>query len=175
MVKINRTTEYSLMAISYIRNKPQGEVSSAREISEHYGVPFEILAKTLQKLKEKGIIASTYGTRGGYILSKDLNTLNLGLFLKMMEGPVSVVSCCPEEKKENEPQNHSDCEYHNRCNIKGVMFNLNGRISDFLNRITLEELTRAESSENNHPASVIGIAAKNAANARTKVFQGEEP
>ena len=158
MVKLNRTTEYSLMAISYIRNKPNGEVSSAREISEFYGVPFEILAKTLQKLKEKGVIASTYGTRGGYILSKDLNALDLGTFLRMMEGPVSLVSC-------STPENHHDCEYLSKCNLKGAMFNLNTRIAEFLHRISLEEITR------------MGATTLNKLNIPTpeKIIHGEEP
>lgn len=169
MVKLNRTTEYGLMAISYIRHKPKNEVSSAREISEFYGVPFEILAKTLQKLKEKGIIASTYGTRGGYILSQDLNALDLGTFLRMMEGPVAVVSCCTENTT------HHECEYLSRCNIKGIMSNLNDRISDFLNRISLEEITRSMPLAGVNSSN----AAKNSAEAQTStvtpLLYGEEP
>jgi Rrf2 family protein len=136
MVKLNRTTEYGLIALSYIRQKKQGEVTSAREISDKFALPFEILAKTLQKLKELGIISASYGTRGGYVLSRDLNRLNLGEFLDLMEGPVSVVACAThgEEKQ--------GCEYSGQCNIKGMMSSLNNRVYEFLNRISLEELTR---------------------------------
>src|SRR5690606_17496098 len=113
MVKLNRTTEYSLMAISYIRGKREGEVTSAREISDHFKLPFEILAKTLQKLKDQGIISSSYGTRGGYVLSRDLKTLAFGEFLNMMEGPVSVVACTHSEK--NDDKQHNNCEYVTQC------------------------------------------------------------
>src|SRR4051794_9651962 len=109
------------MAISYIRGKSQGEVSSAREIADSFDLPFEILAKTLQRLKDMGIIASSYGTRGGYVLARDLNTINLADFLSLMEGPVSVVACAKPatEKKPESAEHHGcGCEYVTSCNIK---------------------------------------------------------
>lgn len=140
MLKLNRTTEYGLMAISYIRSKNAGELTSAREIADHFSLPFEILAKTLQKLKDQGVIASTYGTRGGYVLARDLKALNLTDFLKMMEGPVSVVSCATHHVDTD-----VNCEYSGKCGIKPVMSTLHERVYDFLSRISVEELTRSSS------------------------------
>lgn len=148
MVKLNRTTEYGLMALSYIRSKTNGELASAREIAESFHLPFEILAKTLQRLKEQGLISSTYGTRGGYILSKDLSQITLLEFLTIMEGPVGVVPCASmgtnvsNLKKAESGNPSSCCDYSDSCSIKPVMGNLNDRISEFLGRISLEELTR---------------------------------
>jgi Rrf2 family protein len=139
MLKFNRTTEYSLMALSYIRGKASGEVSSAREIADTFSLPFEILAKTLQRLKEQGIIASSYGTRGGYVLARDLGGLNLAEFLRMMEGPVSVVACAQKTIPEHQA---CGCEYISQCNIKPMMAVLNDRLNAFLNQISIEELTR---------------------------------
>lgn len=164
MLRLNRTTEYGLIALSYIRGKNQGELSSAREIAAHFDLPFEILAKTLQRLKEQGIIASTYGTRGGYVLARDLNTLNLADFLKMMEGPVSVVACT-----HNGSDPSPNCEYLSQCNIKRMMATLNSRVYDFLNRISLEELTRSP-AEMSTPGQLRSLNIM-----PTTVLQGEEP
>src|SRR5262245_1825770 len=114
MLKFNRTTEYGLMAISYIRGKRAGELTSAREIADRFDLPFEILAKTLQRLKEQGIIASTYGTRGGYLLARDLTKLNLAEFVQIMEGPVGVVACVHTD--ENGTGTQAPCEYSGQCN-----------------------------------------------------------
>ena len=135
MLKLNRTTEYGLIALTYIRGKKPGELTSAREIADHFDLPFEILAKTLQRLKEQGVISSTYGTRGGYILSRDLSKLNLAEFLNIMEGPVSVVACQNPEHEEK------DCGYRTGCNIKRMMSTLNSRFYEFLHRISVEEIT----------------------------------
>jgi len=134
VIKLNRTTEYSLLSLSYIRAKENAQPASAREISEHFHLPFEILAKTLQRLKEQNIIASTFGTRGGYVLARDLKLLDLASFLKMVEGPLAVVSCCASEE--------TACEFSSGCSIQNPMQALNARIADFLSRISVEELTR---------------------------------
>ncbi len=134
MLKLNRTTEYGIMALSYIRQKENGTMSSAREIADRFQLPFEILAKTLQKLKENGVIESSQGTRGGYILLRNLKTLNLAEFIGMTEGSSQVVMCTHEKGV-------SSCEYQAHCNIQKVMWNLNDKIQDFLKNITLDELT----------------------------------
>lgn len=158
MLKLNRTTEYGLMALTYIRAKNHGELTSAREISDHFGLPFEILAKTLQRLKEQGVIASTYGTRGGYVLARNLSELNLAEFLNMMEGPVSVVACATRDENEA----HSACGYKGNCNITRTMTLLNSRFYDFMHRISIEELTRTPVVDH-QPAS------------ENLAFQGGEP
>lgn len=182
MLKLNRTTEYSLMAISYIRAKAQGELTSAREIADHFELPFEILAKTLQKLKEQGIIASTYGTRGGYVLSRDLAKLNLAEFITIMEGPIGVVGCSTLKahapmarttKSQTEPKadsaDHVGCEYFGQCNIHPAMSRLNDRLYDFLHRISVEELTRA------NPANRAAASVSAPESFEVPALQGEEP
>jgi Rrf2 family protein len=147
MIKLNRTTEYSLMALSYIRAKQAGELTSAREIADYFDLPFEILAKTLQKLKEHGIIASSYGTRGGYSLSKDLKSISLAQFLSLVESSSGVVACIGSDPNRTEALNsseapHHSCEYSASCSIKGVMSALNRRVYQFLTQISLDELTQ---------------------------------
>lgn len=134
MFKLNRTTEYGLMALSYIRMKSHPERVSAREIATHYGLPFEILAKTLQRLKEQKVIESTHGTRGGYELSRDLNQMSLAEFLEIMEGPVGLVSC-----NVSDPSHHN-CEYKSHCSIRPSMKKLNERLAQFLQQISVGEL-----------------------------------
>ena len=44
--------------------------SSAREIAGQYDIPIELLAKVLQRLVRRGLLASHQGTRGGYQLAR---------------------------------------------------------------------------------------------------------
>lgn len=166
MLKLNRTTEYGLMALTYIRGKNQGELTSAREIADHFELPFEILAKTLQRLKDQGLIASTYGTRGGYVLARDLKTLDMAEFLTMMEGHVAVVACQSAELQSQ------DCGYQGSCNISKTMQTLNDRFQEFLHRISVEELTRSPGEF--RPASA-GSASKDNYSVENFAFQGGEP
>ncbi len=143
MFKLNRTTEYGLMALRHMSRKSMrepGEVTSAREIADSYGLPFEITAKTLQRLKDTGLIQSAQGAKGGYTLQRALEEITLAEFLDLMEGPQSVVMCAPAQ----EQQSAYPCEYHPRCEIRAVMGELNGRIHHFFSGIRLADLTQEE-------------------------------
>src|SRR3954468_6180934 len=101
MIRLNRTTEYGLMALRHMSRKLAGEsreVTSAREVSDRYGLPFEITAKTLQRLKDTGLIQSAHGAKGGYTLSGSLQGISFARFLELMEGPQSVVACESKSK-----------------------------------------------------------------------------
>ncbi len=138
MIKLNRTSEYGLIALRHMKLKAQCDgLTSAREIADGYGLPFEITAKTLQRLKDAGLIESSQGAKGGYTLKRELEGVSLGEFLSLMEGPVSVVACAePAIQKPG-----CECEYNVRCELKGVMSQLNKRIQGFLAGISLAEIT----------------------------------
>ncbi len=115
------------------------EVTSAREIADHYGLPFEITAKTLQRLKDTGLIQSAQGARGGYTLQRSLSDVSLAEFLNLMEGPQSVVACAGGEALANEVEGQG-CAYHGKCEIRHLMSDLNARLFGFLSGIRLAEL-----------------------------------
>ena len=141
MIRMNRTTEYGLMALRHMSRKAGigvAEVTSAREISDSYGIPFEITAKTLQRLKETGLIQSAYGAKGGYSLSRSLQDVSLAEFLELMEGPQAIVACATTDEKK------SECEYGSRCEIKHLMNQINSRVFHFLSEIWLAEFAETE-------------------------------
>jgi len=140
MIKLNRTTEYGLIALRHMvqkRARNNASVTSAREVADGYQLPFEITAKTLQRLKDTGLIQSEQGARGGYTLARPLEEVSLGQFLEMMEGPQSVVGCTTPQAL----QGACDCEYQVKCEMKGVMSELNGKVKNFLFGIRLTDLT----------------------------------
>jgi Rrf2 family protein len=126
------------MALRYISRKGGAEArASAREVADAYGLPFEITAKTLMRLKDSGLIASSQGSRGGYRLNRSMREVTLAEFLGIMEGPQFLVTCAAELGTSTE----AECEYRPRCDIQHVMGELNGRILGFFAGIRLSELT----------------------------------
>jgi len=149
MIKLNRTSEYGLIALRHISRKHSAdpaEVTSAREIADTYGLPFEITAKTLQRLKDRGLILSAQGARGGYTLQRPLNEITLADFISLMEGPQALVPCvtgasAPADTRGSKPAADCACEYSVRCEMQGVMSELNRRVVGFLTGIRLADLT----------------------------------
>lgn len=140
MIRLNRTTEYGLMALKHMSQRQiqaPAVVTSAREVADAYGLPFEILAKTLQRLRDTGLIESAQGARGGYLLKRPLQEISLGEFLSLMEGPQTLMACAPQAES-------NTCEYHGKCEIKRIMLDLNVKFLTFLSGISLAELSAKE-------------------------------
>lgn len=146
MIRMNRTTEYGLIALRHISRKHELdplEVTSAREIADCYGLPFDITAKTLQRLKETGLIQSAHGARGGYTLQRPLAKVSVGEFLELMEGPQSLVVCGFFQ----DPSQAPECGYDSKCEIKHFMSSLNERVLNLLSSIPLDELADGQGQE----------------------------
>ncbi|MEK6705757.1 MAG: Rrf2 family transcriptional regulator [Bdellovibrionota bacterium] len=140
MIRINRTTEYGLIALQHMSRKPLNGITSAREIADCYGLPFEITAKTLQRLKDTDLIESAQGAKGGYILKRPLLDITLAKFLELMEGKQSLVACC-DRPMESEMHRHGSCGYRTKCEISIGMKSLNAKVLNLLNGICLAELS----------------------------------
>lgn len=138
MIRLNRATEYGLIALRHMQQKKlRGDLSvtSAREISDTYQLPAEITAKTLQRLKDTGLIQSEQGARGGYLLGKVVDEASFGQFVEWLEGPQSLVGC--------QSEGHTTCEYLNKCEIKDVLLVLNRQIKAVLENMSLQEILNA--------------------------------
>lgn len=135
MLRLNRTTEYGIFALRHLSQKEAEESASAREIADRFGLPFDITAKTLQRLKDAGLIASAQGSRGGYRLNCSLQEVNLAEFLELMEGPQSVVACADAELTAS----GQGCGFSGRCQISSVLKMLDVRVKAMLATVKLSE------------------------------------
>ena len=131
MLKITRKVEYGLIALRHLQEQDDGNLSSAKKISKQYGIPYELLAKTLQKLARVGIIGAVQGPAGGYKLLVDPATINMTHFFEILEGPVGIMDCYFD----------SGCRQLNTCNIRSPINKINDTIRNIFNNITLADLT----------------------------------
>ena len=135
MLRINKTSEYGVLALRFIGEKDQA--LSARQVSEGLGLPYEITAKTLQHLKEAGFIQSSMGANGGYTLKSPLNQISFAQIIDALEGPVAIVECASHGGKE--------CSRNSTCDLQVGMKDLNVKIRNLLEETKLNTFVRAES------------------------------
>jgi Rrf2 family transcriptional regulator, iron-sulfur cluster assembly transcription factor len=72
----SRACEYGLQATLLIASK-EGRRVGIREAAAELAIPPHFLAKILQALSEKGVLASYKGMRGGYTLARDAGGIHL--------------------------------------------------------------------------------------------------
>ena len=127
MLRFSRKIEYALIALSHLK-KNEKLFFSAREISEKYLIPKELLAKVLQKQ----YVYVEYGPNGGYKIRNDiLNIITLTEFVENIEGPLALVDC----------NISMDCVQYSNCNIRSPINKINENFRSFFNSISVREIT----------------------------------
>ena len=130
MLKITRKVEYGLIALRHLQKQDDGNLSSAKRISKQYGIPQELLAKTLQKLARVGIIGAVQGPTGGYKLLVNPSTINMTHIFEILEGPMGIMDCYFE----------IGCVQVNTCNIRSPINKINDTIRNVFNNMTLADM-----------------------------------
>ena len=131
MNRLNRKVEYALMALKYMGSKYAGQLTTAKEISEKTGGPFDATARAMQIMAQSGLLKSEQGAQGGYVLIKDLSKVSLYDLIEMILGPVSIVKCI----------HTSDvCDLSDQCNIQSPLAILNQRLIEFYSELSLQDL-----------------------------------
>jgi Rrf2 family protein len=130
MNKLNRRVEYSLMALKYLQQKSSEKVT-AKEVAEQLNTSFDVIARVLQILAQKGVLTSEHGVAGGYRLSQNLKDVSLFQLVEMIEGPTQLVKCITDDNA---------CEIQSSCNIVPPMKALNNKLNDFYKTIPISDL-----------------------------------
>jgi Rrf2 family protein len=132
MLRVSRKVEYALMALRHMAQKPNGALTSAREICQTYKTPFDTTAKVMQSMNLQGILTSVKGVKGGYSLSKDLNDISFSELTNVIEGKNIQMNCTDE--------NGETCERYDGCAIRNPLYGLGSKLNEYLKDITIKEL-----------------------------------
>ncbi|ACF15139.1 transcriptional regulator, BadM/Rrf2 family [Chloroherpeton thalassium ATCC 35110] len=131
MLKVTKKFEYGLIAVRYIAMTSNGEVATAKEISERMGIPYELLAKTLQRLTKAGVITSVQGVKGGYKLSRPPKQITLGEIAEAIEGPLNLTECQATQ---------DTCHLYSTCAIKKSLVHIQQRFQHIFDQATVDEI-----------------------------------
>lgn len=131
MHRIGRKIEYSLMALKHMSQKRQDELTSAKEVADSFSAPFDATARVLQLMAQNGLVKSEHGVNGGYRLNKDLADVTFHDLMEIVQGPTHIAKCMSEEES---------CELKSSCNITSPIANLDKRINELYQKLTLKEL-----------------------------------
>src|SRR5260370_9567708 len=71
----------------------QQHACSANEIAEEYGISATLMAKVLQKLAHRSLVAAKHGSSGGYQPAKEPSQNSALDVISALDGPVLVTPC----------------------------------------------------------------------------------
>ncbi len=131
MFRLNKKTEYGILALQYLAALGQDRPATVREISEAQDVPQPLLAKVLQELAKSGLIVSVQGAYGGYLLSRKAAEITLAQAVTALEGPIRLLECGDEG---------DTCSRQADCTLKSRLDPLQQHLENYLHRITLADM-----------------------------------
>ena len=133
MLRLSKKSDYALMAMKHLASRADASSSSAREISESYDIPLELLAKVLQRLVRAKLLVSVQGTRGGYRLARQAAAISVADVIQAVDGPVTVTACSTDDH---------NCDQYSKCSIRDPLHKIKNRILDALNTVSVQEMAQ---------------------------------
>ena len=77
------------------------------------------MAKVLQRLARRGLLSSQQGTRGGYQLARDSETISVADVIQAIDGPLTVTACSAHSQR---------CGQFATCNVRDPLWKIRERI-----------------------------------------------
>jgi len=131
---ITRNTDYAVRALCCIAEQKQG-VISADQLVKSLEMPRPFLRKILQTLNKEGLLNSSKGKGGGFVLAVSPGKITLTDVIKIFQGPIRLNEC--KFRK-------SDCSYINDCLLKKKIDEIEKEVIKKLKTITIASIIKKE-------------------------------
>ena len=129
---MTRASEYALLSLILLAkaDKPMDTDTLSKELD----ISKSFLAKILQSMARQGILNSFKGVNGGFSLAKEAKEITVQQVLNAAEGKTPAVFDCSTSIN-GCPSNKAST-----CAIWSFLNRLQGKIDNFLDTITLEDI-----------------------------------
>ncbi len=133
-MQLTRYTDYALRILVLLCAKPKGEVTTAAEIADFYGISRSHLAKVVSMLADEEIITTVRGRGGGFRLAVDPADVAIGDLVRATEN-LTIVECFDRET--------SSCPLSSDCTLERLFQDATSAFLAVLDKTTLAELVPA--------------------------------
>ncbi|MBO9534629.1 MAG: Rrf2 family transcriptional regulator [Solirubrobacteraceae bacterium] len=141
--------EYGVRLLVDLGKAESGDPVALKAIAEHEGLPLAYLERIVALLRKAGIVESTRGARGGYLLSRDPSEIRMDTVIQALDGPIAPMSCFIDDSTPAE-LNKVVCshpaldENGNPCGTKLLWTRVHGGVVRALQQTTLADLIAFE-------------------------------
>lgn len=130
---------YALRVMIDLAENGGDEYIAMKKIAERQGISLKYLERILPILTQNGIVEGVQGKNGGYRLTRRPEEYRVGEILRLTEGSLAPVACleCGAEP----------CERADECKTLPMWTKLHGMIIDYLDSVSLSDLTDSAKSK----------------------------
>lgn len=131
-MKISTKGRYALRMLTELAVNQNESFVSLKDISERQNISKKYLEQIVPMLNSNGILRTTRGNKGGYMLARMACDISVGDVLRATEGTLAPVSCL-----EYLP---NDCPRTKSCSTLFIWEGLYKTVSDYFDGITLQDI-----------------------------------
>jgi Rrf2 family iron-sulfur cluster assembly transcriptional regulator len=128
---IRRNSDYALRAAVELAGRFGREPVSTKYLAGRQRIPYQLACKLLQRLNKAGIVKSTMGPAGGFMLGKKPSVISVREVVEAIQGPVRLSGCLFSS---------NFCPLSQRCPINPQLGRMQKEINAFLDGLTLRQL-----------------------------------
>jgi len=132
MMELTRKGEYAIRGIIYLAQQPPGRVSLISEIAAAAEVPQTFLAKIFQSFAKLGLVTSSRGTGGGFVLARPASSITLREVVEAVEGPIVPNRCLLGRP----------CDRDGTCRVHGIWKQVQTGVVNILDSVTIDTLAK---------------------------------
>ncbi len=148
-MKISTRGEYGLRAMVELARRYGQGPTPLSVVAAASVVPVAYLEQLIAPLRERNLVVSTRGARGGYEIARHPSEILIGEVYRALEGPVAPMDCVSEELVDD------ICPLIDGCVTRVAWVKVRDSIIDVLDSTTLADLL--EESKDRSPALAASI------------------
>ena len=138
-MKLTTKGRYAVMAMADLAVFKDSGPTSLTEISLRQNISLAYLEQIFIQLKDKNLVKSIRGAKGGYILVKPANEIKISNIIFAVNEEVKTLNCKKESKK---GCNHKST----KCITHNLWDQLDQHINNFFEKVKLQDLVKKNSN-----------------------------
>ena len=127
---------YALRVMIDLANQPAGEYIPLMDIARRQDISEKYLESIVGTLSKAGLVTAQRGKGGGYMLNKSPDAYSVLSIVSCTDGSLAPVACLGKDARE--------CDRAAECQTVDMWTELYGRIVDYLESVTLEDLMKKD-------------------------------
>jgi Rrf2 family protein len=140
-MKTSSKARYSLhLVIDIAQHQGTGPVP-LREVALRQGISLKYLEQLAKALTRGGYLKSVRGAQGGYLLAYPATSISAGDIMRAAEGGFLAIACIDADAEA--------CPRQSLCGTSRFWLGLRTAIENYVDSVTIAELTRGLSTEQN--------------------------
>ena len=133
---LSKKTKYGLKALTFLATQKNRDPIQIAEIAKHENISQKFLESILLTLRRTGYLGSKKGKGGGYYLIKDPTEIPMTTVMRVLEGPIAMVSCVSL----NFYEKCDDCPDEQACSVHKLMLKVRDSALDVYRNTSLADL-----------------------------------